>query len=123
MALNFPTTVDVQAKFRDAYELIDVVGDLVTLRLRGDDGSYTDVATIKAKVSQLRPQDIIAGSSAQVGDLRAVLRATSIPAGMRRMERKDRVLWRGREYAVVEYDDATASIGTEVFGVNIFIRG
>lgn len=122
MALNLPTTADLQAKFREAYALIDVVGDEVTLRLRQDDGSYTDVA-LKAKVSQLKPQDIIAGSTAQVGDLRAIVNAASIPAGMRRLERKDRMLWRGREYAVLEYDDATASIGADVLAVNIFVRG
>jgi len=123
MPLNFPTTVDVQAKFREAYELIDVVGDEVLLMLRNAAGTFDDVGPLKAKVSELRMQDIAAGSTARVGDLRAILRASSIPAGMGRMEQKDRVLWRAREYAVVQYDDATASIGAEVLAVTIIMRG
>ena len=53
MPLNFPTTIDVQAKFREAYELIDVVGDEVTLMLRNDAGSVASpgsglVASVRA---------------------------------------------------------------------------
>lgn len=123
MPLNFPTTIDVQAKFREAYELIDVVGDEVTLMLRNDAGTYDIVGPLKAKVSELRMQDIVIGSTARVGDLRAILRAQSIPPGQRRLESKDRVQWRGRQYGVVQYDDATASIGAEVLAVGIILRG
>jgi hypothetical protein len=123
MSLNFPKTVDVRAMFRHAYELIDVVGDEVTLLLRNDSGTYDSVGPLKAKVSELRVQDLIGGSTARVGDLKAILRAQSIPPGQRRLEAKDRVLWQGRHYAVVQYDDATARIGTEVLGVSIILRG
>lgn len=121
MALN---TANIQAAFRSAYEvLITAVADEVTLRLRSDAGTYTDVGPIKAKVAELRLSEIVPGSAAQVGDLRAILLAQSIPADQRRMEMKDRVLWRGREYAVIQYDDASASIGAEVMAVNIILRG
>ena len=123
MPLNFPTTIDVQAKFREAYELIDVVGDDLTLLLRNDAGAYVSIGPIKAKVSELRVQDLIVGSTARVGDLKAILRAASIPAGQRRLESKDRAQWKGRQYAVVQYDDATARIGDEVLGVSIILRG
>lgn len=118
------TTADVQERFRKAYDyLINLVGDDVTLMLRNDTGTYDNVGPLKAKVSELRMQDIVAGSTARVGDLRAILLASSIPAGQRRMEQKDRIAWRAREYSVVQYDDATASIGAEVFGVTIIMRG
>ena len=123
MPLNFPATADIQAAFRAAYGLIDTVGDVITLRLRSDAGGFVDVGPLTAKVSELRLSEIVPGSGAQVGDLRAILQAQAIPSGQRRLEMKDRVLWRGREYAVIQYDDATASIGAEVLAVSIILRG
>jgi hypothetical protein len=114
--------MDLQARFRSAYQLIALVGDDITLMYRTDLG-YDSVGPLKAKVAELRMNEIVAGSSARIGDLRAIVLASSIPAGQRRLELKDRVLWRGRQYAVVQYDDATASIGDEVMGVNIYLRG
>jgi len=113
--------IDLQARFRAAYQMIALVGDDITLMYRTDIG-YDSVGPIKAKVAELRMNEIVAGSSARIGDLRAIVLAASIPAG-RRLELKDRVQWRGRQYAVVQYDDATASIGAEVMAVNIYLRG
>jgi len=122
MHIRFPATEQLQNQFRAAYEMIETVGEFVVLRYRLDDGGYDD-AMVKGKVSELRLVDIVAGSTARVGDLRVILHAKSIPLGARKMESKDRVNWRGREYAVVQYDNATASIGGEVFGVSIIVRG
>jgi hypothetical protein len=122
--VSLPSTSWIQERFRSAYSLmIAAVGDDVTLMLRNAGGTFDNVGPLKAKVSELRLQDIVVGSTARVGDLRVILLAGSIPAGQRRMESKDRVLWRAREYAVVQYDDATASIGAEVMAVNIIVRG
>jgi hypothetical protein len=123
MELTFPSTAAVQDSFRAAYQMIAVYGDDVLLRLRNAAGGYDDVGPLKAMVSALRLTDLVAGSTAQIGDLRAILLSSSIPPGQRRMEQKDRILWRGREYAVLQYDDATPSVGGEVLAVNIIIRG
>lgn len=123
-----PSTAWLQQKFRAAHQmLIGAVGDDVTLLLRNDTavgpGYYIPHGPLKAKVSELRMQDIVAGSSARIGDVRVILEASAIPAGLRRLEEKDRVLWRGRQYGVVQYDDATDSIGAQVMAVNIIVRG
>lgn len=117
------TTPDVQSLFRAAHDLLlGLLGDQVTLKLRQADGTFADAGPYKAKVSELRLQDVVAGSTARAGDLRVILLAADLQ-GQRRLELKDRVLWRGREYGVLQYDDATDSIGSESFAVNVFLRG
>lgn len=121
--MPLPTTTQLQSWFHQAYQLLGVVADEVTLRYRESGNTWSEVGPIKGKVSALKLSEIVAGSTARVGDLRVILDTMAIPAGQRRMELKDRVLWRGREYAVVDYDDATASIGADQFAVWIIIRG
>lgn len=118
------STPALQSAFRWAHELlINAVADEVTLLVRNDAGTFDNVGPLRAKVSELRMQDIVAGSTARTGDLRVILLASSVPVGQRRLEEKDRVLWRAREYGVIQYDDATDSIGAQVMAVTIIVRG
>lgn len=122
MATQFPPQGDIQAWFRDAYGLLLAVAEDIVLRYRQEDLTFTEIQA-KAKPSELVLTDIVAGSSARIGDVKLIVHASSIPPGTRRMEQKDRVLWRGREYAVVQYDHATPSIGGEPMAITIIVRG
>ena len=121
--LPLPDPVKLRDDFRAAYALIDLVGDCVTVEMRNKAGGYDPPFTIKAKVSGFKLEELIAGGPARQGDLRAIARASALPAGMRRLEAKDRVTWRGRPMAVLNYDDATHALGGEVLGVELWLRG
>lgn len=117
-------TATLQQAFKAAHELLmNACADEVLLMLRNATSDFDTVGPLKAKVAELRMQDVVAGSTARAGDLSVILLASSIPPGQRRLEAKDRVLWRGREYAVIQYDDATDSIGAQVLAVKILVRG
>jgi broad specificity polyphosphatase/5'/3'-nucleotidase SurE len=106
-----------------AYAGLDVVGDPITIVLRNDDGSYAAPVQAIARVSQFRLDELIAGSPARQGDFKALLRATWIPVGQRRLESRDRVLWRSQPYSVINYDDATHAVAGTVFAVMLWLRG
>lgn len=121
--LPMPDPAVLRAQFELAYELIDVVGDPVNIILRNDDGTYADPVAAMAKVSQFKVDELITGSPARQGDLRAILRATSIPPGQRRLEQRDRVQWKGKSYSVMNYDDATHAVAGAVMAVELWLRG
>jgi len=119
----FPSAAQLLADGRAAYAGLDVVGDPIAIILRGDDGSYAAPVDAVAKVSQFRLDELIAGSPARQGDLKALLRAKWIPAGQRRLEARDRVQWREKSYAVINYDDATHAVAGEVMAIMLWLRG
>jgi hypothetical protein len=111
------------ADIRRAYlDALQTVGESVVLREQTAPGVYTN-HTVRGLVRTYRAQDIVPGGSLQLGDLTIIVLREDYPLGVRRLERKDRVLVRGREYAVVNYDDATRSVNGTVYAVDILVRG
>jgi hypothetical protein len=125
MASGFPFPSDAQliADGMASYAGLDVVGDPIEIILRNDDGTYAAPVNAVAKVSQFRLDELFDGSPARQGDVKALLRATWIPAGQRRLEQRDRVQWRGKPYSVINYDDATHAVAGTVLGVMLWLRG
>ena len=119
----FPSAAQMIADGEAAYAGLDVVGDPIEIVVRNDDGSYAQPVRAVAKVSQFRLDELFDGSPARQGDLKALLRATWIPAGQRRLESRDRVLWRSQPYSVIQYDDATHAVAGTVFAVMLWLRG
>src|SRR3954471_7027435 len=101
-----PTTVQAQAL--SAYAEIDQLGEPVMLHKRGAAG-FVDYGPVKAFVAAFRSDALIPGGPIEQGDFRATFNFASWPAGLGRMNRGDRVTWRGELYAVVNQDDATRS--------------
>jgi hypothetical protein len=123
MGLPLPNPKKLAAQFRETYALIDTVGDDLTLELRNSAGGYDPPFTVKAKVSGFKLTDLVAGSSVRQGDLRAIIRSAALPAGMRRLEQKDRATWAGRPHAILNYDIATHAFAGEVMAVELWLRG
>jgi hypothetical protein len=102
--------------------LVEFCGETVTIRQRSGAG-YVDLKPIPAKVSAYRIQDIIPGASARIGDLIAIVLREDLPLDLPRLEQRDRVTWRGRDYAVLNYDDATSSLAGQGVVVTMLLRG
>ncbi len=119
----FPSPEQLRADGAGVYAGLDQVGDPIEIIVRNDDGTYATPVPAVAKVSQFRLDELIAGSPARQGDVKALLRATWIPAGQRRLEQRDRVQWRGKPYSVINYDDATHAVAGTVFAIVLWLRG
>ena len=94
----------------------------VTLRYNnGTD--YDDYPGVMAYVTKYRDSDIVQGGSIEIGDMKLIITADYMPAGLRDMERKDRIDIDGRNYAVVHYDTETRAMGDTVVAIEISVRG
>ena len=120
--MALPTTGFLQNTFAPIFELIDAAGELVTIRENDGTGNYTDHAPIKGKPKALRPEELIQGSIAKQGDFYLICRADRFPVA-RRLETKDRVRFRGRDYSVLNDDSNQYSIGGVVYARVLHLRG
>lgn len=78
---------------------------------------------VSAHVSHYREEDLVSGSSIQIGDLKLIILAEDIPAGITSMGLKDRIEIEGRSYAVVNWDSNTRSVGETTIAVQVTVRG
>ena len=121
--MRVPTGDELRAAFRPLHALIDSAGEPVTLLVRNAAGAFDPVGPVQAKLGGFQAQEIIPGGPAKLGDIRLIVRAGALPAGLRRLESKDRVQLRGRDYAIVNWDDTTHAVGGEVMAIEIWARG
>ena len=94
----------------------------VTLMINNGTG-YTSYPNVMAHVSAYKDNDLIAGGSIQLGDLRLIILNESIPSAVVKMEMKDRIDIGGRTYAPINWDNHTRSVGDEVIAVEVAVRG
>lgn len=94
----------------------------VTLRVNNGTG-FDDHANVKAHVSTYRENELVAGGPIQVGDLRLIIPAEEIPAGVADLKQRDRIQIDGRDYAVMHWDAYTRSVGDELIAVEARVRG
>lgn len=120
---GIPTTGELQSYFAPLFELIDSAGEDIVIKENTAPGVFTDHPTRKAKPYPYRVEELIPGSTVKQGDNRLIVRALNWPVA-RRLEQKDRILWRGREYSVIS-DDAGAqfSIGGVIYARILQVRG
>lgn len=120
---GLPSTVQLQDMFAPIFALIDSAGEDIVVRENTGPGVWADHPAIKAKPSAFRPEDIVAGSTLEQGDFKLIVRANTFPVA-RRLEQKDRITWRGRDWAVTEDDHgAQYSIGGVVYARVLQVRG
>jgi hypothetical protein len=98
------------------------LGKPVTLRYNNGTG-WDDYPGITAYVTRYREDDIVQGGSIEVGDLRLIVVEDYMPAGLRDMERKDRIDIDGRNYSVVHFDKETRAMGPDIVAIEIAVRG
>lgn len=122
MALNLPSAAELQAMFAPVYQLIDVAGEDVVIRENDGAGNYTDHPAIKAKPRPVDLKDIAAGTTARQGDFYLICRGDRFPVA-RPLQQKDRVLFRGRQLAIINDDENQHSIGGVVYARVLHVRG
>jgi hypothetical protein len=77
----------------------------------------------RAVVSSWKTQDIIVGSLIQQGDLRCIISASHIPAGLRDLDERDRIVVRGRQMAVVRWDTDSRRQNGHLIAAEATVRG
>jgi hypothetical protein len=121
--MNMPSTAWLQATFAPIFELIDSSGEDIIVREFVAVGTpLTDHLPIKAKPNPARVQDLIEGSLAKQGDQFLIARAESFPVA-RRLDQRDRIFFRGRDWAVMDDDSNQYSIGGTVYARVLHVRG
>jgi hypothetical protein len=117
-----PTTSFLKATFAPIFELIDAAGEDVVIRENTAPNTFTNHPAVKAKPKPMTMEDLKDGSPAKQGDLFLIVRADAFPVA-RRLEQKDRVHFRGRDYAVINDDANQYSIGGTVYARVLHVRG
>jgi hypothetical protein len=120
--ITVPPTEQLQYWFSMLFGLLDNSGEDVVIRENDGQGNYIDHAPIRAKPNQIKMVDIMPGSLAQQGDIFLICNADSFPVA-RRLEQKDRVTFRDRDYAIINDDANQYSVGGKVLGRVLHIRG
>lgn len=94
----------------------------VTLKINNgtDYDVYPDVS---AHVSHYREEDLVSGSSIQIGDLRLIILAEDLPEAVTSMGLKDRIDVDGRNYSVIHWDAETRSVGATTIAIQVTVRG
>lgn len=94
----------------------------VVLKVNNGTG-FDSHSGVSAHVTNYRESDLIAGGSIKLGDLRLIILADNIPQSIDRLEQKDRIEIGGRDYAVLNWDSNTRSIGDQTIAVEVAVRG
>lgn len=79
--------------------------------------------TSRAVVHAHRESDLVPGGTIQQGDLKCIISDTRWPAGLRNLERKDRIKIQGRTYSVVHFDRFTRNVGGSPVAYELTVRG
>jgi hypothetical protein len=85
--------------------------------------SYDKYENVSAHVSSWKENELVNGSSIELGDLKLIILAADIPAGIELMGMKDRVDIDGRIYAVTHWDAHSRTVGGDVIAVQATVRG
>lgn len=119
----FPTLARVVADGVAAHAGIDVIGEPVGV-WEATPAGFVKHGPAAAIVSAYLASELVPGGPIEAGDWRCLINGPSFAAlGIgRRLEKRDRVEWRGRQYAVVNFND-TRGAGGVVFAVELQLRG
>jgi hypothetical protein len=120
--MRFPSPAQIRQWGREAYAELAALAEPVTIMVADGLGGFTDYAAAMMP-GAYRREELVPGGPIEQGDVKGLFDEASFPAIGRRLERKDRVLWRGRIYAVLNHDDATRSAAGAVFGIELQLRG
>ena len=78
----------------------------------------------KAHVTKYTEQDLVAGGTAQLGDLKLIVLAEDLEFfGITKMTKKDRVNIDGFTYSIIHWDEYTRTVGENAVAVEMTIRG
>ena len=110
------------AQYRGLYRRhLGPLAQSVTLMV--NNGTDFDHYPVTAHVSNWVEGDLVPGATVETADLRLIIPAEDIPSGLRDLEQRDRVDIDGRQYAVMQWDTHTRSIGGTLMAVEARVRG
>lgn len=114
----------VHADFQSMHDMVvaDLGVDEAVTIMENNGTGFTNHPS-RAVVHQHRESDLVPGGSIQQGDLKVIISATRWPAGLRDLERKDRILIQGRPYSVVHFDRFTRTVGGAPVAYEASVRG
>lgn len=99
--------------------------DRVTVRRytgSGPDAPYFDAENIRARVSGFTPEQLV--DNLREGDRQVILYADDLIAkGLISLTASDKVIDKGREFAVIGLDDATRRVGGVLVAYELHCRG
>ena len=114
----------VHADFQNMHDF--VVNDLrvdEAITIKENNGTtFVDHAS-RAVVSQHREYDLVPGGTIQQGDLKLLISGTRWPAGLRDLERKDRIVIQGKPYSVIHFDKFSRNVGGSPVAYELSCRG
>ena len=105
-----------------ARRLIGANHQQVTLKVNNGAG-FDEYPGVKANVSYWRETDLIPGSSVEVGDLKLIILAETVPDAVGDLEQRDRVEIGGENYAVMYWDTQTGRVNNTVVTILAAVRG
>jgi hypothetical protein len=109
--------------YRDLYaRFLGPLSQDVVLLINNGTG-FTRVPGAKAHISRWRESDLVQGGPVEVGDLRLIIRYTSLPLNLKPLEQKDRIEINGKAYAVIQWDAFSRSVGDSIMAVEATVRG
>jgi hypothetical protein len=122
--LPFPNSAQMRADGLASYGGIDIAGEPVTI-WQASPAGFVKFGPVNAMVSAYRVAELVPGGPIELGDLRCLIYGPTYAAlGIgRRLERADRIEWRGRQYAIMQFDDATHAAAGAIFAALIQLRG
>ncbi len=111
------------AQYRDIYDrFLGPLSQDITLQVNnGTD--FDEYPGVRAHVSKWQERDLVPGSSIELGDTRLIIRAETLPAGLRPLEKKDRVYIDGKLYGVIHWDAVSRKVGDREIAVECTVRG
>ena len=124
MGFPFPTAATIVSDGLNAHAGIDVAGDPILI-WEATPAGFVEHGPLNAMVSTYRRDELVPGGPIEVGDLRCLIFWPTLEAlGIgRQLERKDRIEWRGKQYAVQQFDDATHAAAGAIFAAELQLRG
>ncbi len=94
----------------------------VTLRVAKAGGGFDDYAGVRAFVRGVGDEALMPGSTIQLEDVRVVILSDDLPAGLRKLSQKDRIVIDGRNWAIVSWNDQTRRVGNVPIAVEAVAR-
>ena len=114
----------VHADFQNMHDFVvaDLGVDESVVLMENNGTGFTNYPS-RAVVHQHKEYDLVPGGTIQQGDLKVIISGTRWPAGLRDLERKDRVEIQGKPYSVIHFDRFTRNVGGSPVAYELSCRG
>jgi len=110
-------------QYKDAHvRILGANSQEVTLHVNNGTG-FDKYTGVKARVIRYDETTLPANSTIKIGDLKLIILADTVPAGLRALELKDRIEIAGKIHSVMMWDPFTGTVGGELISITAAVRG